>query len=187
MRNLSKLARKRTFFAALTLLPWFVGVSGATNAQAPGSELRRFDGISLELVVSAIDSAEMEEVVMTDDRGVQLFTRALVSRTNRSFMSVGGGRVPLTVHVVWREGTGWDKMRQIWNDGVVAGDYTIHVAERIPDAVLNEIRAHGGELRLKFRLKPDGVLFGWDIGRKGPFGDGSVFLMPGGDFLETRY
>ena len=40
-------------------------------------------------------------------------------------------------------------------------------------------------LRLKFRLKPDGVLFGWDIERPG--GGISRFDMPGGDFLETRY
>ena len=36
--------------------------------------------------------------------------------------------------------------------------------------------------RLKFRLKPDGVLFGWDIER--PDGGLSRFDMPGGDFLR---
>jgi hypothetical protein len=70
---------------------------------------------------------------------------------------------------------------------VISGDYRIPVAERIPDDVLNDIRAHGGGLRLKFRLKPDGVLFGWDIERAAPLGDVSIFQMPGGDFLETRY
>lgn len=67
----------------------------------------------------------------------------------------------------------------------VVGDYTIPVATRIPDAVLQDIRAHGGSLRLKFRLRPNGVLFGWDIQRPG--GGISRFDLPGGDFLDTRY
>jgi hypothetical protein len=67
----------------------------------------------------------------------------------------------------------------------VLGDYTIAVASRIPDMVLQDIRARGGGLRLKFRLKPDGVLFGWDIERPG--GGISRFDLPGGDFLDTRY
>lgn len=70
---------------------------------------------------------------------------------------------------------------------MIAGDYTIPVAKRIPDSVLRDIRAHGGSLRLKFRLKPGGVLFGWDIERADPLGNVSVFEVPGGDFLETRY
>jgi hypothetical protein len=70
-------------------------------------------------------------------------------------------------------------------DGTIAGDYTIPIAERIPDALVNQIRLHGGGLRLKFRLKPDGVLFGWDLER--PDIGLYRFDMPGGDFLETRY
>ena len=69
--------------------------------------------------------------------------------------------------------------------GQVLGDYTLPIASRIPDAVLQEIRKNGGGLRLKFRLKPDGVLFGWDIER---FSGGLPrHTMPGGDFLETFY
>ena len=69
--------------------------------------------------------------------------------------------------------------------GEIIGDYTFHLASRIPDDVVREIRKNGGGLRLKFRLKPDGVLFGWDIER---FSGGMpVHSMPGGDFLETWY
>lgn len=69
--------------------------------------------------------------------------------------------------------------------GPARGDYTIPIASRIPDEVLQEIRKGGGGLRLKFRLKPDGVLFGWDIER---FSGGLPrHSMPGGDFLETWY
>ena len=56
-------------------------------------------------------------------------------------------------------------------EGEIAGDYTILVASRIPDDILADIRAHGGSLRLKFRLKPDGVMLGWDIERKAPLGN----------------
>ena len=69
--------------------------------------------------------------------------------------------------------------------GEAAGDYIIPIASRIPDEVVKEIRKNGGGLRLKFRLKPDGVMFGWDIER---FGGGLPrHSMPGGDFLETWY
>jgi hypothetical protein len=67
--------------------------------------------------------------------------------------------------------------------GELAGDYTVDVAARIPDAVLQDLRRQRGNLRLKFRLKPDGVLFGWDIERGG--GGVSLFSHAGGDFRET--
>jgi hypothetical protein len=70
---------------------------------------------------------------------------------------------------------------------VIAGDYTVPVAERIPDVVIDELRAHGGGLRLNIRLTPQGILVAWDIAPKAPLGDVSVFQMAGGDFLETRY
>jgi hypothetical protein len=61
------------------------------------------------------------------------------------------------------------------------------------------MREHGGDLRLKFRLKPDGLMFGWDVDhrpgvekysadeieRRGlyfPAGYTSI----GGDFKEAR-
>ena len=69
--------------------------------------------------------------------------------------------------------------------GKLAGDYTFLVNSRIPDDVLCDIRQHGGSLRLKFRLKPDGVMFGWDIERSA--GNISVFSRVGGDFKEARF
>jgi hypothetical protein len=67
--------------------------------------------------------------------------------------------------------------------GEAAGDYTIPIASRIPDEVVKEIRKNGGGLRLKFRLNPNGVFFGWDIER---FEGGLPrHSMPGGDFREA--
>lgn len=67
----------------------------------------------------------------------------------------------------------------------LAGDYTIPVASRIPASVFEEIERNGGALRIKFRLKPDGVMLGWDIQRMGKHLLQSH--MPGGDFLDTEY
>lgn len=177
--------KKRKLLTLMALLPWLAGCSG-TGRGADGQD-KRFKGIGLVLVVDAVAGAEMEQVVFTDDRGMTLYGPTGASRRTRAIMALGGSYVPRTVRVVWRQGAGWDKVRQVWNEGVVVGDYTIPVASRIPDDILQDIRAHGGALRLKFRLKPDGVLFGWDIERATPLGDVSIFEMPGGDFLETRY
>lgn len=111
-----------------------------------------------------------------------------------------GTRIPDYIRVIWRKSP-----KAIWGgqgggityEGPIAGDYIVPVGSRIPDAVLHDIRAHGGSLRFKFRLKPDGVLFGWDIYRSVPIPGcdprenlictGSDFTAPGGDILETRY
>lgn len=64
------------------------------------------------------------------------------------------------------------------------GQLTVPVAARIPDAVLIDLKARPGSLRLKFRLAPEGVLFGWDVER---YSRGVVrFDCPGGDFSEAR-
>ena len=66
------------------------------------------------------------------------------------------------------------------------GNYTIPVASRIPDALLEDKRRNGGGFRLKIRIHPDGPLIGWDLERgvgTGP--DGSKFHHAGGDFQEA--
>jgi hypothetical protein len=67
--------------------------------------------------------------------------------------------------------------------GKVLGDHTIPVASRIPDEVVAEIRKNGGGLRLKFRLHPEGVFFGWDVERL--IGGLPRHSMAGGDFREA--
>lgn len=177
---------KRTLLTLIALCPWMAGCSLAAKPDTPAAiAQRRFRGIGCVLVVDAVPGAEMREVVFDDDRGVQIYAKSLVSRRTREIMGLGGTRVPLTVRAVWRQGAGWDNVKKVWSEGKIVGDYTVLVAERIPDVLLHDIRAHGGALRLKFRLKPDGVLFGWDIERPG--GGISKFDMPGGDFTETRY
>ena len=153
----------------------------------PGGSAQRLDRIGLVLVVDAVPGAEMRGVAFYNESGGEVFSRAVVTKRNQSVLAFGAGRIPSSVRAIWRENPKpvWGKSGGIDFEGTIIGDYTIEVAQRIPDAVLTEIRTHGGDLRLKFRLKPDGVLFGWDI--ELPGGSISTFAMPGGDFLDTRY
>jgi hypothetical protein len=103
--------------------------------------------------------------------------------------------IPKTVHAIWRTGVTADAGQGKWLGGTVVGDYTVPVAERIPDSILDYIRKNGGALRLKIRLKDDGILIGWDVERivllkdwKPGLGlhSGVNYLQPGGDFKEAR-
>jgi hypothetical protein len=180
---------KRNLLKMLALLPWVAGCSVTGRPAVPvEASQKRFQGIGLVLVVDAVPGAEMNGVVLYNDRGVEIYGTSRVARGRRDIWALSSARVPLTVRAEWGEGRQFGLSKTpSWYGGTILGDYTIPVAERIPDEVLNDIRAHGGGLRLKFRLKPDGVLFGWDIERSAPLGDVSIFEMPGGDFLETRY
>jgi hypothetical protein len=150
---------------------------------------RRFEDMGLILVVDAVEGAEMLGVeFFADENDFPFYARSLQKKTGRAIMAFPSGVVPEKVTVVWRANAdeGYtDKYNRIRYSAPIVGDYTFPVASRIPDAIAKEIRKHGGGLRLKFRLKPDGVLFGWDIER---FSGGLPrHSMPGGDFLETWY
>jgi hypothetical protein len=147
------------------------------------------DGMGLTLVVDAVQGAEMLGVeFFADEREYPFYARSLQKKTGRAIMAFPSGVVPERVRVTWRKSgseTYFDKSGRIRYSAPIVGDYTFPVASRIPDEVIHEIRKNGGGLRLKFRLKPDGVLFGWDIER---FSGGLPrHSMPGGDFLETEY
>ncbi|MGX5649477.1 hypothetical protein ACWKW4_04370 [Hydrogenophaga borbori] len=178
---------RRQLLTWLALGAWSAGcTSAAIGDKGQGlDQQRRFRGIGLVLVVDAVPGTEMEGVVFYSDKEMPIYASSIVARRNRSIMALGGMRTPESVRVVWRKNGRYDYSHATWYGGTILGDHTIPVAARIPDEVLRDIRAKGGALRLKFRLKPDGVLFGWDIERPG--GGISRFDMPGGDFLETRY
>ena len=147
----------------------------------------RLVAVPLVLVVDAVPGTEMRGVAFYDERGRQIYSKGVMRQKNREVLAFGPTRIPLSVRVIWRENPTpvWGKTGGIDYEGKIIGDHTLEVAQRIPDEVLTEIRSHGGSLRLKFRLMPDGVLFGWDI--ELPGGSISTFALPGGDFLDTRY
>jgi hypothetical protein len=150
---------------------------------------RRFEDMGLTLVVDAVEGAEMLGVeFFADGSEFPFYAKSRTVKTNRSIRAFPSGIVPEQVRVMWRSSgteTYFDKSGRIRYSASILGDYTFPVASRIPDEIAKEIRKHGGGLRLKFRLKPDGVMFGWDIER---FSGGLPrHSMPGGDFLETWY
>ena len=70
--------------------------------------------------------------------------------------------------------------------GTILGNYTVPVASRIPDSLLEDKRRNGGGFRLKIRIHPDGPLIGWDLERApGSAPDGSKYHHAGGDFQEA--
>src|SRR5205814_2144130 len=130
---------RRKLFSLVALWPWVAGCSRAAGIDGNDPQLR-FRGIGIVLVVDAVPGAEMKHAVLCDDRELPIYSPSLIAKRNRAIMALGGSRVPLTVRVTWREGAGWDKVKQVWNEGSIIGDYTIPVAERIPEAVLADIR-----------------------------------------------
>ena len=89
-----------------------------------------------------------------------------------------------------------DYSRLGWEGGTILGDYTVPLATRIPDKVLDDIRANGGALRVKIRLKDNGVAIGWDVERSLPIPNlpknyvgakyAIDYFIPGGDFREAQ-
>ncbi len=156
----------------------------AQMANSSSTEKRVVAG---ELIVNAVKGAEMLGVEMfADGMTKPFYGQALSSYENRGKMGFPLPRIPQQVRVIWRKN---DDVRltdgKITYGGPLAGDYTIPVATRIPESVFEDIRKNGGALRIKFRLKPDGVMLGWDVQRKGKYMLQS--FMPGGDFLDTEY
>lgn len=183
---------RRKLNAVLMLVPIASLISGcraAAMSRPPASSGDRFKGMGLTLVVDAVPGVKMLGNEFFADGSESPFYASSVTRQgNRSIMAFPSGTVPETARVTWRanDSEGYrDQAGRIRYSAKIIGDYTIPIASRIPDEVVAEIRKHGGSLRLKFRLKPDGVLFGWDIERF----DGGLprHFLPGGDFLQTWY
>lgn len=156
----------------------------------------RFRGInSIEL---GIDAFGTKIGVNLFDQNGRLFNSRAEYRTDNKgtiLRAVGPLSFPVTLRGEWRDdsppGLRPDSTKDgaMWG-GTIIGNYTVPVAGRIPDALLDELRKNGGQLRLKIRLHDDGVLIGWDIARRPgykPGGSGvpAVFSMTGGDFKEA--
>jgi len=174
---------KRKLTVVLAMIPLIAACTNLSDHKHDPQ--RRFRGMGCVLVVDAMRDVEVLGLEFYDDRGYEIYGKATQNLRNRSIFALGGIYVPVTVRATWRDSTKsiWGKMDMEFNGNII-GDYTFPVAERIPDEVLNDIREHGGNLRLKFRVQSDGVLFGWDIERAGR--NLSVHSNPGGDFKEAH-
>jgi hypothetical protein len=150
-------------------------------------------------VVLRLDAATPKEyITMTSQTGRLISGAGYLSLNNVSNQTYTDSSMPIpkTVHAIWRTGVTADAGQGKWLGGTVVGDYTVPVAERIPDSILDYIRKNGGALRLKIRLKDDGILIGWDVEKSLPIpgckkGEVAIctainYLLPGGDFRERR-
>jgi len=156
-----------------------------------------------------VDAFGIKKGVNIFDENGNVFFMASNSSKNGSKQGFGSQfGVPITLRAEWRkEGPEVDGVPQNpfyqemsrafgpYIGGVVVASYTTTVAERIPDALLDDLRANGGGLRLKVRLHDDGILVGWDIERRPGFNaqksrEGQyyppAFSHTGGDFKEMR-
>ncbi|MBR0567336.1 hypothetical protein J5J83_14530 [Azoarcus sp. L1K30] len=156
--------------------------------------MEKFKGIGG--IVLRLDAATTKEnITMQADNGIFIGCPSQLSPTSVGNQTYSPGYVPVprTVRVIWRDVTAKYKDHCQYEGGAILGDYTVPIADRIPDAVLDEIRNNGGALRIKIRLADDGVLIGWDIERiitKENWRPGMYgvidYRMAGGDFKERR-
>ena len=153
-----------------------------------------------ELVVDAF--GRKEGVNIFDETGQIFFKRAALSPRNQSQHAYGADfGVPVSLRAEWRvdgpevngviqnpiyaDMTQWDER---YAGGIVIGNYTAVVAERVSEVLLNDLRMKGGGFRLKIRLHDEGLLVGWDLFTNdfGPRGGPDIHIKHvEGDFREA--
>jgi hypothetical protein len=138
-------------------------------------------GIGMVVEDSLAPGAAVKEGIQgVSDTGRELFGHAGLNAKNGGTSTYGGAAIPRWVRVTWREGA--DAAHGLyWTTGKVVGDYTVPVLERIPAEAFALARAGRKRfLVLRFRVRDDGVDFGWMVRLQ----DGVPFevLMKGGDF-----
>jgi hypothetical protein len=126
-------------------------------------------------------------VSITTETGARLDGSATLTTRNVMTSSFGGGPtiVPKSVRATWKKDGPPVSSNSSgnWNGGTIIGDYTVPVAQRIPQAILDDVRKNGGALRLKIRLHDEGIYIGWDV--EYFLGSGIGYRMAGGDFREA--
>jgi len=186
---------KRKLLTLLASLPLFAACSANSSNLSTDPEdvhlRKKFHGI-YGVVLKLDATSPKHGVTITSDTGRSISAPSTLGPKNVSNQTYTDNSMPIpkAVHATWREGAYKYQLNPPgWVGGTIIGDYTVPVAERIPDSVLDYIRKNGGALRLKIRLKDDGVLIGWDVEEwyTTQYGRGLRWVLPGGDFLDTKY
>ncbi|MDB5796888.1 MAG: hypothetical protein JWP36_790 [Paucimonas sp.] len=174
----------------LAMIGGSVPAMNVSYGQSESSSKDKFEGVFG--VVLRLDAAVPKEgVTITSETGARIAAPALLglNRVDNRTYTDRRRPVPTEIHVTWREGE-YSRAPEggRWIGGRLVGDYRVPVAERIPDELLDYIRRNGGALRLKIRLKDDGVLIGWDVEEwyTTKYGRGLRWVRPGGDFREAQ-
>jgi hypothetical protein len=191
---------KRKLLTWLASAPLFTACgANSRNLSTDPEDVRlrkKFKGIYG--VVLRIDAASPKEfTTITSETGRRIDGSSLLGLNNVSNLTYTDNSMPIpkAIRATWREGAARYQGQGVWTGGTVVGDYTVPVAERIPDDILDYIRKNGGALRLKIRLKDDGILIGWDVEERVPKPnwkpeDGAKnylrYSLPGGDFRERH-
>lgn len=176
----------RMLLWVMPLLAWLTACAQTGKPQTD----RELRGMGMVVMYAlAPGASEKKGVNAITDAGNRLFGPATLNSKNGGKNSVGGSKMsfPRWVRVTWREGPGieMDWKNGGWKGGRVIGDYTVEVLRRIPDEVFAYASAaHGRAIVLRFRLKDDGVLLAWDVQESSPNGQGWLYTMHGGDFLD---
>jgi hypothetical protein len=171
-----------------------------TAILSPQDKMLRHKYRGIYGVVLRVDASSPKEgVIITSEAGWRMDSPSLLSLDKVDFLTYTSGSMPVPkfVRATWRTGKyERNSTRDGWNGGTIIGDYTVPAAERIPDEILDDIRTNGGALRLKIRLKDNGLLIGWDVEKRlpkpgckaGPLDSclGLHYLLPGGDFREAQ-
>lgn len=186
----------------------FLGLAaGVVMLPACGRELSADERLSHKFrgvggVVLWIHAIPHKTYVQVTDEAGRVLTAPAGLGSGGDVLSFVGPKFPIprSVRAVWKIGahSAWGPDGNIaWEGGTVAGDYTIPVAERIPNEILDDIRAKGGALRIKLRIKDGGILLGWDIERGRPMSEAEarrcgdecvrelIYEQAGGDFREA--
>jgi hypothetical protein len=153
---------------------------------------RKFRGLrGGQLVVDAF--GEKHGVNIFGDDGKLFFSQATLSIRNNTRLSYSANfGVPKTLRAEWRDPATEFRPHTLtgaYDGGTVIANYTVPVASRIPDEVLDAVRSKKGGFRLKLRLHDDGLLIGWDIesrlGASAGVYSPAVRSFVGGDFQEA--
>ena len=183
------LTRRRVFNSALLVVIASCKQS-ASHAQ-PLSEddkalAHKFRGITGgELRVDAI--SKKIGVKIFNERGDAIYSSAALSLKNNSRHTYTARfGVPKFIRVEWL-----DEYVPIepsasnpaggYVRGKIIGNYTVPVASRFPDDLLDKVRASKGGLRFKIRIHDDGPLIGWDL-----YVGVNQSDYAGGDFREAH-
>jgi hypothetical protein len=188
---------KRKLLTLLASAPWFTACSATSgNVSTDPEDVRlrkKFRGIYGGVL--RIDATSPKHgVTITSGTGQFIVAQSTAGPRNVGNLTHTDNTMPVpkAIHATWREGDFKSVYGGGWEGGTIAGDYTVPVAERIPDSILDYIRKNGGALRLKIRLKDDGILIGWDVEKSLPIpgckpGEVAIctaihYFLPGGDF-----
>lgn len=168
--------KRMWFFALVAMFSWFSACADSPDHIEP-IEMR---GVGMVVTYQLAQGANNKEGVdARSDTGYRLFGPSMMTPTGGGGTNhLGVAAIPRWVRVTWRENT---TPGNRWTTGKVVGDYTVQVLSRIPREAFDLARAGRKRfLVLTFRIRDDGVDFGWMIRLQ----DGVPFvtLMRGGDF-----